>query len=220
MISIVDNHLILQPKLNSECLPLRLPLLSGYVCPACDDVIYAAVKLEPGQVPPRINLYHENLNGNLVSYNALHLNPANGENGALYIETGHRKLGPLNEAGRYTSGRCPVVKFIIEVDPLRRALQFLRILGQVYALPNYFSACGKTGQTFQDVMAALEKHPESVPILEEFIRLRPRVVALNEVLGGPPAYALRHAAWDPYCFMEPCKKILEAAARDTSAAAA
>ena len=100
---------------------------------------------------------------------------------------------------------------ILEADPLRRALQFLRTMSQVYALPNWMNAGGKTGRTFSEVMDALEKHPDLIPVLNEFIRLRPRVVALDEVGDGPPALVIRHSGWDQQCFVDPCKAILNQA---------
>jgi hypothetical protein len=199
MISIENKHLVLRPKTDSTMGYHRLLLLSAYVCPLCSEVVHAAARLEPGQDIPKLSLYHEGQRGLTVSYHSAPLNPPNGERGVLWVENGHNRPGKLSDSGCDTSGRCGVTKLIIEPGPLRRVLQFLRILGVDFPLSK--------PRDNDTVIPWLERHPELVDLVEDELSKKGSVLMPDRVGGPVIAYALRYHAWSNWALIRAVRAI-------------
>ena len=201
MISIEDKHLVLQPKLNSAMAWIRLPLVSAYKCPMCEEIVQATVKLNPAQLVPKINLYHENVTALLVHYNAVPLNPANGEQGVLFMESGHNRPGKLSDSGRSTTGVCGVTKMVIEPDPLRRVLQFFRIMLQDFPQDAPYNV--------DTIVGLLEQHPERAELVEDYLTKKGCVVMPDEAGGTTPAYLLRYMAWGGWTMIQAARAVVD-----------
>ena len=203
MISIEDKHLVLQPRINSSVPRLRLPLLSGYKCPMCEEVVHAAVKVDAPELIPRINFYIETLTGFTVHYNAVPLAPANGEYGALFLENGHNRPIGWSDSGRNTSGTCGVTKLVIEPNPLRRVLQFFRILLHEFPQSKPYD--------METVAASLLQHPERAATVEAALVKKGAVVMPDLAGSDGTAYALRFFGWSQWTTI----KVARAANEDT-----
>jgi len=95
-----------------------------------------------------------------------------------------------------------VTKMIIEPDPLRRVLQFFRIMLQDFPQDVPYNV--------DTIIGLLEQHPERAELVEDYLTKKGCVVMPDEAGGPTPAFLLRYYAWGGWTMIQAARAVVDA----------